>query len=262
MFKSSSTLIQPSRRQFVGTVAAGATAAVTTSSEASASANGMSQTAPSPAARLRPGAVTYNIATSNGSASAGSDYVARTLNGRFIDAGRTTQVFEVQVTGDAGVEANETFNVAVTGVSGALVADGNAVGTIGTGPRHIVLLGHIDTVQGEIPVRIEDGVLHGRGSVDAKGPLATFACAAVEAARRDASVRITVVGAVGEEHIGSVGAREVATWPAPDFCIIGEPSGWDAICLGYRGSITATYRVRQESRHTAGPGEASANIAA
>ncbi len=36
---------------------------------------------------------------------------------------------------------------------------GNAVGTIGSGERHIVLLGHIDTVPGEIPVRIEDGVL-------------------------------------------------------------------------------------------------------
>ena len=35
------------------------------------------------------------------------------------------------------------------------------------GPREIVLLGHIDTVPGHIPVRIEDGVLHGRGSVDA-----------------------------------------------------------------------------------------------
>ena len=54
---------------------------------------------------------------------------------------------------------------------------GNAVGTIGDGPREIVLLGHIDTVPGTIPVRIEDGVLHGRGAVDAKGPLATFVCA-------------------------------------------------------------------------------------
>lgn len=135
---------------------------------------------------------------------------------------------------------------------------GNAIGHVGSGDRHIVLLGHIDTVPGEIPVRIEDGVLHGRGSVDAKGPLATFAAAAVRAAERDPGLCITVVGAVGEEHIGSVGARQVATWPAPDYCIIGEPSGWDAVCLGYRGSITATYRVRQESRHTAGPGEASA----
>ena len=135
---------------------------------------------------------------------------------------------------------------------------GNAIGRIGAGERQIVLLGHIDTVPGEIPVRIEGSELHGRGSVDAKGPLATFACAAVEAANRDASIRITVVGAVGEEHIGSVGARQVATWLAPDLCIIGEPSGWDAICLGYRGSITATFRARQDSRHSAGPGEASA----
>jgi LysW-gamma-L-lysine carboxypeptidase len=135
---------------------------------------------------------------------------------------------------------------------------GNAIGTIGSGDRHIVLLGHIDTVPGQIPVRIEQGVLHGRGAVDAKGPLATFCCAAVAAARREASIRLTVVGAVGEEHIGSVGARQIATWEAPDFCIIGEPSGWDAICLGYRGSITATYTVSQDSRHTAGPGESSA----
>ena len=58
---------------------------------------------------------------------------------------------------------------------------GNAVGMIGDGPREIVLLGHIDTVPGAIPVRIEDGVLYGRGAVDAKGPLATFVCAAARA---------------------------------------------------------------------------------
>ncbi|HKG25457.1 MAG TPA: M20/M25/M40 family metallo-hydrolase, partial [Thermomicrobiales bacterium] len=111
---------------------------------------------------------------------------------------------------------------------------GSAVGVIGNGRRRIVLLGHIDTVPGEIPVRIEDGVLHGRGAVDAKGPLATFVAAAAAAADR-ANATITVVGAVGEESIGSPGANAVARWPAPDYCIIGEPSGWDAVCLGYRG---------------------------
>ena len=38
----------------------------------------------------------------------------------------------------------------------------------------IVLLGHIDTVSGSIPVRVQDGVLFGRGCVDAKGSLAAF----------------------------------------------------------------------------------------
>lgn len=137
---------------------------------------------------------------------------------------------------------------------------GSAVGRIGSGDRTIVLLGHIDTVPGNIPVRIEDGVLHGRGAVDAKGPLATFVCAAVEAAER-ANAALIVVGAVGEEHIGSVGANAVAKWPAPDFCIIGEPSGWDAVCLGYRGTLSTIYRLRQGSRHFAGPGESVAEQA-
>ena len=36
---------------------------------------------------------------------------------------------------------------------------GNAVGSIGTGGPHLVLLGHIDTVPGVVPVRREDGRL-------------------------------------------------------------------------------------------------------
>ncbi|MGI8643878.1 MAG: [LysW]-lysine hydrolase [Thermomicrobiales bacterium] len=130
---------------------------------------------------------------------------------------------------------------------------GNAVGIIGSGDRHVVLLGHIDTVPGRIPVRIEDGVLWGRGAVDAKGPLATFVAAASRAADR-LNATVTVVGAVGEETMGSAGASEVATWDTPDFCIIGEPSAWDAVCLGYRGTLSLQYTLRRDSRHTAGPG--------
>ncbi len=131
---------------------------------------------------------------------------------------------------------------------------GNAVGTIGNGERHIVLLGHIDTVPGDVPVRIEDGVLWGRGAVDAKGPLATFTAAAARAVDR-LNTCVTVVGAVGEEAIGSLGANHVKHWPAPAYCLIGEPSGWDAICLGYRGTISFTYELKQAGRHSAGPGE-------
>ncbi len=137
---------------------------------------------------------------------------------------------------------------------------GNAVGRIGSGEKHLVLLGHIDTVPGRIPVEIRDGVLWGRGAVDAKGPLATFVAAASLAADR-LNATVTVVGAVGEEIIGSPGANEVATWPAPDFCIIGEPSGWDAVCLGYRGSLSLIYTLRRSTRHTAGPGQSVAQEA-
>ena len=133
---------------------------------------------------------------------------------------------------------------------------GSAIGEIGSGPKRVVLLGHIDTVPGQIPVRIEDGVLWGRGAVDAKGPLCTFVAAATAAADR-LNATVTVVGATGEERLGSPGANAVAKWDAPDFCVIGEPSGWDAVCLGYRGTFGFHYRLRQPSRHTAGPGESS-----
>jgi LysW-gamma-L-lysine carboxypeptidase len=161
---------------------------------------------------------------------------------------------------EAGAVAYLCREMRARGFDAAPDDAGSAVGVIGQGRRRIVLLGHIDTVPGEISVRIEDGVLHGRGAVDAKGPLATFVAAAAAAADR-ADATITVVGAVGEESIGSPGANAAAAWPAPDYCIIGEPSGWDAVCLGYRGTLSFTYRLREAGRHTAGPGESVAEQA-
>ena len=129
---------------------------------------------------------------------------------------------------------------------------GNAVGEIGAADAaaHLVLLGHIDTVPGDIPVRIEstaDGdVLYGRGSVDAKGPLATFVAAGARLRRawaRAHGIRIVVVGAVEEEAATSKGARFVAARfdgrrePVPDACVIGEPSHWHRITLGYKGRL-------------------------
>jgi LysW-gamma-L-lysine carboxypeptidase len=128
---------------------------------------------------------------------------------------------------------------------------GNAVGEIGDGPAHVVLLGHIDTVPGEIPVRVEDGDLVGRGAVDAKGPLAAFVAAATEPV---AGVRVTVVGAVEEESPTSKGARHRATLPAPDWCVIGEPSGWDGVTVAYKGRLVLALSLEREARHGASPG--------
>ena len=131
---------------------------------------------------------------------------------------------------------------------------GNAVGSRGTGPREILLLGHIDTFPGEVPVRIEDGKLYGRGTVDAKGPLAAFAVAASRAAVAE-GWRIRVVGAVEEEYWTSRGARHVVeTWGSrlPVAVVVGEPSRWDRITLGYRGSIEVRVRVRVPFAHSAG----------
>ena len=128
---------------------------------------------------------------------------------------------------------------------------GNALGEIGDGPTHVVLLGHIDTVPGEISVHIEGDELVGRGAVDAKGPLAAFVAAATQ---RVPGVRVTVVGAVEEESPTSAGARHRATQAAPDWCVIGEPSGWDSVTVGYKGSLQLCVSLSRDRRHGAAPG--------
>jgi len=141
--------------------------------------------------------------------------------------------------------------MAERGFRASIDAAGNAVGEIGDGPRHVVLLGHIDTVPGEIPVRVDDGELVGRGAVDAKGPLAAFVAAATEPV---AGVRVTVVGAVEEESPTSKGARHRATFAAPDWCVIGEPSGWDGVTIAYKGRLVIALSLARDARHGASPG--------
>ncbi|MBI3537991.1 MAG: M20/M25/M40 family metallo-hydrolase, partial [Chloroflexi bacterium] len=143
----------------------------------------------------------------------------------------------------------------------AVVDDaGNAVGILGEGAREIVLLGHIDTFQGFIEPRVEDGKLFGRGAVDAKGCLATFVSACARVGKRD-DVRFVVIGAVEEECATSKGARYAVTQYAPEFCIIGEPSGWDRITLGYKGRVLVDYAIEKSMTHTASGTRAAAEDA-
>ncbi|GBD33616.1 [LysW]-lysine hydrolase [bacterium HR33] len=138
---------------------------------------------------------------------------------------------------------------------------GNAIGCKGDGPSEVLLLGHIDTFPGEIPVRIEGDWLYGRGSVDAKGPLCAFAVAAARAAVPE-GWRVTVVGAVEEETATSRGARHIVSTMAgpPAYCVIGEPSGWDRITLGYRGRLVVNVALRAPHSHSAGPHPSPAEL--
>lgn len=86
----------------------------------------VSLSAPAP-----PGGVTFDIATADNTATtAGLDYFAKSLTGQTIPTASTTYTFTVAVNGDTGVEANESFFVNVTNVTGASVADGQGQGII------------------------------------------------------------------------------------------------------------------------------------
>jgi LysW-gamma-L-lysine carboxypeptidase len=136
---------------------------------------------------------------------------------------------------------------------------GNAVGVMGNGPREVMMLGHIDTVPGFIDVRREDDRLYGRGSVDAKGPLACFAAATALAGVREGH-RFVVIGAVGEEG-DSRGAQFVRDHCKPDMLIIGEPSSWDRVTLGYKGNAWFEYEVKRTLAHTSANVESACQAA-
>ncbi len=136
---------------------------------------------------------------------------------------------------------------------------GNAVGVMGAGPRQVVLLGHIDTVPGEIKVEQISNLLYGRGAVDAKGPLACFVDAVAQLGAVE-GWQFVVIGAVEEER-ESDGARSLVDKYRPDFLIVGEPNRWDRVALGYKGSAWAEVTVRREQSHTASGEETAAEAA-
>lgn len=130
-------------------------------------------------------------------------------------------------------------------------AAGNVIAAWGDGPETLALVGHLDTVPGHIDVRREGDLLHGRGAVDAKGPLAA-AIAAVTRQPRHGARRFVIVGAV-EEETSSRGARHLAESMAPpSSLVILEPSGWDAVTIGYKGSLRLRASVEQPHAHGAG----------
>ncbi len=149
---------------------------------------------------------------------------------------------------------------------------GNAFGIRGAtnAPHTLILLGHIDTFPGDIPVRVEKidnkqetitqtfselsagYALYGRGSVDAKGSLCTFAEATSQAAIPE-GWRVIVAGCVEEEIASGKGSNYVSEHFTPDYCIIGEPSSSNRITLGYKGRVLVEYTLRREVAHTARP---------
>jgi len=74
--------------------------------------------------------VTFDIATADGTATAPSDYTARSLTGQVIPVGSSTYSFTVMVNGDSTFEPDETFFVNVTNVTGTVVTKGQGTGTI------------------------------------------------------------------------------------------------------------------------------------
>ncbi len=131
---------------------------------------------------------------------------------------------------------------------------GNAIGEMGSDGPRILLCGHMDTVPGDIPVRIEGDLLYGRGAVDAKSSLAAMIMGTILAEERKAApFHVTIAGGV-EEEASSAGAKAIIEDnPSYDFAVFGEPSGASNIIIGYKGSVHLQVTCLTATGHSASP---------
>lgn len=138
-----------------------------------------------------------------------------------------------------------------------VVRDGDAVvarTTLGRDQR-VVIAGHIDTVpvNGNLPARLEDGILWGRGTVDMKGGCAVMLALAAELSAP--AVDVTWVWYDNEEvdstlnGLGRI-ARERPELLRADFAILGEPSNGE-IEGGCNGTIRVDVTTRGRRAHSA-----------
>ncbi len=133
-------------------------------------------------------------------------------------------------------------------------AIGNVIGVMGEGEPVIFLCGHMDTVAGHMPLRIEEGKIFARGAVDAKGPLAAMVVAASAAAKEPGFKGKILVASVVEEEATSRGVRHLITQGIKaDYAIFGEPSGVENVTIGYKGQIQLKIVIKTQTGHASTP---------
>ncbi len=150
----------------------------------------------------------------------------------------------------------------------------NLYARLGSAAPNLVFAGHTDVVPAgddaawshpPFAAEIHDGILYGRGAVDMKGGVATFAAAAARYLTETGgeiagSISFLITG--DEEGPAINGTAKLLAWAAArgetfDHCIVGEPTCiealGDTIKVGRRGSFSGTIRVSGQQGHVAYP---------
>ncbi|MEM2699861.1 MAG: M20/M25/M40 family metallo-hydrolase [Candidatus Bathyarchaeia archaeon] len=125
----------------------------------------------------------------------------------------------------------------------------NVYGEVGSAGPTILLCGHMDTVPGWIPVRVEGDRLYGRGSVDAKSSLAAMIISASSLKSSLSRGRILVACVVDEEGRARGIKRLVRDRPSIDYAIFGEPSGIKNVVFAYKGHLKIRIEFRTATGH-------------
>lgn len=142
---------------------------------------------------------------------------------------------------------------------------GNVIGRIGTGRKILAIDGHVDTVDtgtrenwtfDPLGGAIKDGFIHGRGSVDQKGGIASFLTSGKILKELGFKEDLTIyfIGSVMEEDCEGLSWRYIIEEDKikPDVVILTEPTGL-AITRGQRGRMEMEVLFSGTSCHGSAP---------
>jgi putative selenium metabolism hydrolase len=165
---------------------------------------------------------------------------------------------EVQNELKSQMEKNGIDEVVIDGL-------GNVIGRLGNGPKIIAIDGHIDTVDAgnlnnwdfdPFSGKIENNFVHGRGSVDQKGGVASMVTAIKIIKELALSENLTVyfVGSVMEEDCDGLCWKYIIEEDKikPEIVIISEPTNLN-IYRGQRGRMEIRISFRGISAHGSAP---------
>ena len=113
---------------------------------------------------------------------------------------------------------------------------GNIVAMKGSGSPVILLCGHMDTVPGIVPVRLDGDYMYGRGASDAKAPLISMLLGAADFPKQNGTI---IFAGVVDEEGNATGIKNLVKDRnlRPHYAIFGEPSGIDNITVSYKGRL-------------------------
>ncbi len=152
----------------------------------------------------------------------------------------------------------------------------NLYARIGKASPNLVFAGHTDVVpigneknwkHPPFSGEVDGGMLYGRGAVDMKGAIASFAAAALDYVAKGkpkGSISFLITG--DEEGPSINGTKKLLAWAAArgekfDHCLVGEPTSTevvgDTIKIGRRGSLSATLTAFGKQGHVAYPKRAA-----
>jgi len=138
---------------------------------------------------------------------------------------------------------------------------GNLIAHKGEGKPIILLVSHMDTIPGLLPVIIKEGKIFGRGAVDCKASLAAMVFSIANFNFQEIKKGKIIFAGIVREEDSLIGIEEFLKQDIePDYAIFGEPTNINQICIGYKGRIAINIKIFTKAGHVASSWQYSNSI--